>query len=270
MNQKTVFASLAVCGLAAAASGQIRLSQSTDEFVVVAGVGVACVSTAAPQTGADNQFSRSFTLTDFGVSTAFDVNTVEFGIETLALPTLVEGTITVNLFEVPAGSPPILGGTLVGSADVVLTDRTEEVVIVDVAGTVSAGAALMVEINVPSFQDLVGGALTGDVYFPGGNSFGQSAPSFIGSTACGLPDPTDYAAIGFPDTHLIIVAEGEEGMGGICLPDIDMDGELTIFDFLGFQNLFDAGDLAADFDGDGVLTIFDFLEFQNLFDAGCP
>ncbi len=54
-----------------------------------------------------------------------------------------------------------------------------------------------------------------------------------------------------------------------CRADIDGDGDLTIFDFLGFQNLFDAGDLAADFDGDGSLTIFDFLAFQNEFDAGC-
>jgi|GEM_PF-5023707 len=58
---------------------------------------------------------------------------------------------------------------------------------------------------------------------------------------------------------------------GVCRADIDGDGLLTIFDFLGFQNAFDAGDLAtADFDGDGVLTIFDFLTFQNEFDAGCP
>jgi|GEM_PF-6979077 len=55
-----------------------------------------------------------------------------------------------------------------------------------------------------------------------------------------------------------------------CRADIDGDGALTIFDFLAFQNLFDAGDLRADFDGDGVLTIFDFLAFQNEFDAGCP
>jgi len=54
-----------------------------------------------------------------------------------------------------------------------------------------------------------------------------------------------------------------------CLADCDDDGELTLFDFLCFQNQFDAGDLAADLDGDGVLTLFDFLEFQNLFDAGC-
>ena len=54
-----------------------------------------------------------------------------------------------------------------------------------------------------------------------------------------------------------------------CRADLDMDGSLTIFDFLAFQNLFDAGDPVADFDGDGSLTIFDFLAFQNEFDAGC-
>jgi len=55
-----------------------------------------------------------------------------------------------------------------------------------------------------------------------------------------------------------------------CPADLDGDGELTVFDFLEFQNLFAAGDLTADFDGDGELTIFDFLEFQNLFVLGCP
>ncbi|NRA57013.1 MAG: hypothetical protein HRU13_02700 [Phycisphaerales bacterium] len=55
-----------------------------------------------------------------------------------------------------------------------------------------------------------------------------------------------------------------------CRADLDGDGALTIFDFLEYQNLFDAGDPLADFDGDGSLTIFDFLAFQNEFDAGCP
>ncbi|MEQ8317482.1 MAG: GC-type dockerin domain-anchored protein [Phycisphaerales bacterium] len=54
-----------------------------------------------------------------------------------------------------------------------------------------------------------------------------------------------------------------------CRADLDGDGQLTIFAFLAFQNLFDAGDPLADFDGDGELTIFDFLAFQNEFDAGC-
>ena len=58
-------------------------------------------------------------------------------------------------------------------------------------------------------------------------------------------------------------------VSGGCRADLDGDGRLTIFDFLAFQNLFDAGDPIADFDGDGSLTIFDFLAFQNEFDAGC-
>ncbi|MEQ8317172.1 MAG: GC-type dockerin domain-anchored protein [Phycisphaerales bacterium] len=62
-----------------------------------------------------------------------------------------------------------------------------------------------------------------------------------------------------------LVLEGAPG----CRVDLDMDGSLTIFDFLAFQNLFDDGDLLADFDGDGSLTIFDFLAFQNEFDIGC-
>ncbi|MEQ8844816.1 MAG: GC-type dockerin domain-anchored protein [Phycisphaerales bacterium] len=55
-----------------------------------------------------------------------------------------------------------------------------------------------------------------------------------------------------------------------CAADFDGDGELTLFDFLAFQNAFDMGDLAADFDGDGSLTLFDFLAFQNAFGMGCP
>ncbi|MEO1007273.1 MAG: GC-type dockerin domain-anchored protein [Planctomycetota bacterium] len=54
-----------------------------------------------------------------------------------------------------------------------------------------------------------------------------------------------------------------------CPPDLDGDGELTVFDFLAFQNLFALGDPAADFDGDGELTLFDFLAFQNAFGVGC-
>jgi hypothetical protein len=55
-----------------------------------------------------------------------------------------------------------------------------------------------------------------------------------------------------------------------CRADLDADGELTIFDFLAFGTLFDAGDLRADFDADGALTVLDYLVFLNEFDAGCP
>jgi hypothetical protein len=72
------------------------------------------------------------------------------------------------------------------------------------------------------------------------------------------------------DGDLLLVQSLLFAGGGVeCRADLDGDGQLSIFDFLAFQNLFDAGDLLADFDGDGSLTIFDFLAFQNEFDAGC-
>ncbi|NRA58491.1 MAG: hypothetical protein HRU13_10315 [Phycisphaerales bacterium] len=77
-------------------------------------------------------------------------------------------------------------------------------------------------------------------------------------------NPNDSVTEAGLDAFRVIVA-GDP----VCRADLDGNGELNIFDFLEFQNLFGAGDLAADFDGNGVLNIFDFLAFQNEFDAGC-
>ena len=54
-----------------------------------------------------------------------------------------------------------------------------------------------------------------------------------------------------------------------CYADCDCDVEVTLFDFLCYQNSFAAGDDYADCDGDVALTFFDFLCFQNEFAAGC-
>ncbi|UYV11631.1 MAG: hypothetical protein NCW75_10015 [Phycisphaera sp.] len=56
---------------------------------------------------------------------------------------------------------------------------------------------------------------------------------------------------------------------GSCRVDLNGDGMATVFDFLAFQNLFEAGDPRADFDADGALTILDFLAFRAAFDTGC-
>ncbi|MFI4916598.1 MAG: FG-GAP-like repeat-containing protein [Phycisphaerales bacterium JB060] len=81
-------------------------------------------------------------------------------------------------------------------------------------------------------------------------------------------DGRDDALIVDQSDNSVTILAGACG-GQACRVDLDGDGELTIFDFLAFQNAFDAGDPVADFDGDGELTIFDFLAFQNEFDAGC-
>lgn len=57
--------------------------------------------------------------------------------------------------------------------------------------------------------------------------------------------------------------------GQECYADCDGDGELSLFDFLCYTNLFNAGDDAANCDHQGGLDLFDFLCYTNAFNAGC-
>jgi uncharacterized membrane protein len=57
--------------------------------------------------------------------------------------------------------------------------------------------------------------------------------------------------------------------GSGCFADFDDDGNLTILDFVAYQNAFTSGDASADCDDNGQLNILDFVCFQNEFQAGC-
>jgi hypothetical protein len=81
---------------------------------------------------------------------------------------------------------------------------------------------------------------------------------------------TAFSTATIAATLLALAGLAQAGPDATCRADLDGDGQLTVFDFLEFQNLFGTGDLTADFDGDGALTVFDFLEFQNEFAQGCP
>ncbi|MEQ9095277.1 MAG: GC-type dockerin domain-anchored protein [Phycisphaerales bacterium] len=98
------------------------------------------------------------------------------------------------------------------------------------------------------------------VSYPAGYTF-----AFVSAIS---PDGNWMAGWGYPDT-LRNLQTWVVRLDASCPADFDGDGDLTLFDFLAFQNAFDAGEAAADFDGDGELTLFDFLAFQNAFDAGC-
>ncbi|MCW5757286.1 MAG: hypothetical protein KIT54_08635 [Phycisphaeraceae bacterium] len=55
-----------------------------------------------------------------------------------------------------------------------------------------------------------------------------------------------------------------------CPADINGDCQLDLLDWIHFGRLWRQQDPKADFDGDGEFTVFDYLAFQNAFDAGCP
>ena len=96
----------------------------------------------------------------------------------------------------------------------------------------------------------------------------QFVPIILETDMVGTIEADLRIATNDPDRTETIVRLRANVIGG-CRADLDGDGDLTLFDFLVFQNLFATGDLRADFDGDGQLTLFDFLAFQNEFAIGC-
>lgn len=56
---------------------------------------------------------------------------------------------------------------------------------------------------------------------------------------------------------------------GGCPADVNGDGELSVLDFVAFQQLWQAQNDAADCDGNGAFNILDFVCYQQLFQQGC-
>ncbi|MEQ9095318.1 MAG: EF-hand domain-containing protein [Phycisphaerales bacterium] len=176
------------------------------------------------------------------------------------------GSIEVIGVDSTTGSPAIADGTFQGSI-FPATGHVEYVFTFDspiqAFGWETFGAASGIGIAIETDQgvaDVFDYATGFDDTFLGFTSSEPvsevriiASPSYGGTAVGEIFDADD-----------MVFAGGEP-----CRADFDGDGQLTIFDFLAFQNAFDAGDPLADFDGDGSLTLFDFLAFQNEFDAGC-
>lgn len=68
------------------------------------------------------------------------------------------------------------------------------------------------------------------------------------------------------DFGVYVETEGDQ----TCYADFDGNGVLDLFDFLEFQNEFNAQTPRADCTGDGLYNLFDFLCYVNEFNEGCP
>lgn len=233
----------------------------SDEIVFGAGQFCPAAGSSGPVEAVS--YWRAFNLSDQGIDRDLSLNRIDFGIETLRLPTLTEVDIVVNLYSAPEGTQPQTGLRLIDSVTARLGEVSGEVVSISLDTLVGRDTSLIVEVRVPSLRDLAGGEF-GDVFVPGANEFGQTEPVYIVSDACGISEPEPWN----PDWGTFNSVLSVFG-APFCATDLDGDGLLTVFDFLTFQNYFDSGDPRADLDGDGAFTIFDFLAFQNDFGLGC-
>ncbi|HEY8473600.1 MAG TPA: S8 family serine peptidase, partial [Natronosporangium sp.] len=180
---------------------EITITHSASQ-AIVAGNSVAC----SPDDGfstTENGYLRHFVLDDFGITSDFGVTEVSFGIENLT----VAATITVNLYTMvnPAGPFTYANFEEIGSASADLTPQSLTLVSVPVTGTAPAGSTLVVEVESDDLSG-VGG------FWLGSNPNGQTAPSYIRSASCGIDEPTDLTAVGFPGMHIVMNVTGTGGV----------------------------------------------------------
>jgi hypothetical protein len=207
-------------------SGGQRWTQSVDNSTIIPGT----VSCNAGGLHTDNSFMRRYAATDVGLGagSGFVVTAVDWGVESAtALGGSGSQPATVNVHSIPIGSPLLFANlNLLESVPVVVADGSLYFINTPLVGaSVPAGSDCVLEIFTPDGQG------AGNSLFIASNPLGQSAPSYIAAASCGLPEPGDLAAIGFPLIHLIIdptVSSGPAGIGcNYCGPAVPNSAGLS-------------------------------------------
>lgn len=171
---------------------------------------VSCGNTAPPLTSSDNKYYRFFNLSDFSITGDWAVSSVQFGIQVLTLPTVPDGiNMKVRIYSTTATNFPTNFPT--GYNQIVSVNRTITsadlltIVSVPIAAVIPAGSNLLVTLEYGAQT-----ANSGNRLIFSANNLGQTAPSYLSSTACNILVPTDTINVGagFPDAHLVLSVTG--------------------------------------------------------------
>ncbi len=185
--------------------GTVVLTQSTSQAITATN----SVSCNAGGLHAANSYFRAFDLSGF--PGGFNVCAVEFGIET-ATGAGGSQPVTVNVYSNTGGTFPAGTRTLVGTQNISLPNQTATIFNQALAAPIPAGSGQLVfEVFTPD------GQAAGHSFFIGSNAGGQTGPSFIQAAACGIAAPTDLAAIGFPNMHLVMNVIGDSAAASLDL-----------------------------------------------------
>jgi len=189
--------------------GFIGISQtiSHSTSMTLSNTNVAC-NGGTPSTSSDNRYFRYFKLSDFSITADYTISSVQFGVQTLTIPTLPDGfPVTVKIYATTSNNFPVAypaGYTELAqvTTNFLLAD-VETLVSVPIAATIPAGSNVLVEVGYVAQT-----ANSGNRIFLSANDLGESAPTYISSTACSLVPPTPLASINFPNAHLVLSVTG--------------------------------------------------------------
>lgn len=201
--------------LSFAAIAQETITHSTSMDLVATNPMVSCQQDTndpeTPNSASDNKYFRFFDLSDFGIETAWDVQSINFGIQGVNIPSMPNGyPMRVKVYSTPGSSFPTGYPTnfdQLASAVVLATNENNgTIVTANLSATIPTGHNLLVSIEYEAAEQGSGNRL-----FLAANSAGETAPTYIESEGCGI-SPSTMATIGFPDVHLILSVTGQENL----------------------------------------------------------
>jgi hypothetical protein len=147
-------------------------------------------------------------MATFTGSQQYDVTSVSFGIEAARSGTGLGQPLTVRLYTNTGGVFPGGSRTQIAAISLTVMDTTPSFLNVPLAVTVPAGTSEMVmEVFTPSGQD------AGNAFYIGSNAAAQTRPSYVSAATCGYPTPTDTAALGAPNMHIVFNVHGSCSTG---------------------------------------------------------
>ncbi|SDI65326.1 Por secretion system C-terminal sorting domain-containing protein [Chryseobacterium taeanense] len=179
---KKIFTSLAVLFFAATAFSQVITQSSTPTVIATSG-SVACGNSTAGYT-ADNSYLRVFKLSDYGISYAYKITNIAFGVQTAnnAFP------VDVTVYNWTGGTFPTGTPTELATVPVNLTAASAGTVVntgATLNANVPAGGTFVVEI----FHDGTN-TTPPQQFYMGTNAGAQTGPSYIVSETCSILTPT--------------------------------------------------------------------------------
>ncbi len=152
----------------------------------------------------DNAYLREFTLTDFGITGAFQVQQVEFGVERAVAGSGASQPGQVRLYRKIDPTSPLTYANLalLAVVDIAIPDMALMSYNAPIAGTAPAGSVLVVELFTPD------GRPDGHSFYIGSNAQGQTGATYIAAAGCRAPEPTDLAVLDYPTMHAVMNVTG--------------------------------------------------------------
>lgn len=177
-----------------------------------------------------NTFYRVFNPEDFGIFSAYHINSFQFGIEKLAGAPDDGYPVTISIYSYNTDNddfPDEDDLKLRGEVTEMLSNQNLTVHAANIDAVIPANEKFVVAIFVPSDVSADGGK--GKVKFDiGANNAGESTPSYIMAEECSISSPATFDSQGRSDVHLVMNIVGTSTTAGL--------DDLELVDFSYYPN----------------------------------